>query len=109
MDFTLYEISKIMYRKDRDEGMSILEQIVSTTETYYKKLRNRELYVHLNNQQIKKSRNRIESGDSIDVDTNMQSRKVSSSCESSEESKIKSQSKVSPTKSKVVSKNSMSK
>jgi len=94
MDFTLYEISKIVYRKDREQGMSILEEIVSQTETYYKKLRNRELYVHLNNEQIKKSRNRLESGDSIEVDTNTQSRKVSSSVESTDDKKINSQKKV---------------
>ena len=97
MDFNLFEISKIMYSKDRDEGKSILEEIVSQTEIYYRKLHNRELYVHLNNQQIKKSRERLESGDSIDVDAkNMQSRKVSSSVESTDDKSTNSQKKVVP-------------
>lgn len=44
MDFNLWEISKIVYKEDRDEGLSILEEIVDQTEKYYKIVRDREFY-----------------------------------------------------------------
>jgi hypothetical protein len=44
MDFNIWEISKIVYKEDRDEGLSILEEIVDQTEKYYKIVRDREFY-----------------------------------------------------------------
>ena len=94
MDFTLYDISKIMYKKDRDEGTSILQEIVKQTETYYKKLRNKELYIHLNDQNIIEQRKRLKSGDSIEVSGRKPNKMSSSSCESTDSNKIKCLNKV---------------
>lgn len=60
MDFNLWEISKIVYKEDRDEGLSILEEIVDQTEKYYKRVRDREFYSiltkHQNNELKKKGK-----------------------------------------------------